>query len=54
MYSTSKIDAGKLELETAAFNLEEAIFDVMDMLSPLAAQKHIDMAFIMAITFLKS
>ncbi|MAK31308.1 ATP-binding protein [Acinetobacter sp.] len=41
----SKIDAGKLELETAAFNLEEAIFDVMDMLSPLAAQKHIDMAF---------
>ena len=41
----SKIDAGKLELETAAFDLEEAIFDVMDMLSPLAAQKHIDMAF---------
>ena len=41
----SKIDAGKLELETALFDLEEAIFDVMDMLSPLAAQKHIDMAF---------
>ena len=41
----SKIDAGKLELETAPFNLEEAIFDVMDMLSPLAAQKQIDMAF---------
>ncbi|WP_407307994.1 response regulator [Acinetobacter sp.] len=41
----SKIDAGKLELETAPFDLEEAIFDVMDMLSPLAAQKHIDMAF---------
>jgi len=41
----SKIDAGKLELETASFDLEEAIFDVMDMLSPLAAQKHIDMAF---------
>jgi two-component system sensor histidine kinase BarA len=40
----SKIDAGKLELETAPFDLEEAIFDVMDMLSPLA-QKHIDMAF---------
>ena len=28
----SKIDAGKLELETALFDLEEAIFDVMDML----------------------
>lgn len=41
----SKIDAGKLELETAPFDLEEAIYDVMDMLSPLAAQKHINMAF---------
>ena len=41
----SKIDAGKLELETAPFDLEEAVFDVMDMLSPLAAQKHIDMTF---------
>jgi len=41
----SKIDAGKLELETAPFDLEEAIFDVMDMLSPLAAQEQIDMAF---------
>lgn len=41
----SKIDAGKLELETAPFDLEEAIFDVMDMLSPLAAQKQIEMAF---------
>lgn len=41
----SKIDAGKLELEMAPFDLEEAIFDVMDMLSPLAAQKQIDMAF---------
>ncbi|WP_445116532.1 GacS-like sensor histidine kinase [Acinetobacter sp. WZC-1] len=41
----SKIDAGKLELETAPFDLEEVIFDVMDMLSPLAAQKQIDMAF---------
>ena len=41
----SKIDAGKLELETTQFDLEEAVFDVMDMLSPLAAQKHIDMTF---------
>lgn len=46
----SKIDAGKLELETAPFDLEEAIFDVMDMLSPLAAQKQIDMAFYYADT----
>lgn len=46
----SKIDAGKLELETAEFDLEEAIFDVMDMLSPLAAQKNIDMAFYYADT----
>ena len=46
----SKIDAGKLELETATFDLEEAIFDVMDMLSPLAAQKNIDMAFYYADT----
>ena len=44
----SKIDAGKLELDTAPFDLEEAIFDVMDMLSPLAAQKHINMAFYFA------
>ncbi|WP_163122517.1 GacS-like sensor histidine kinase [Acinetobacter portensis] len=44
----SKIDAGKLELETAPFDLEEAIYDVMDMLSPLAAQKHINMAFYFA------
>ncbi|AOA59180.1 GacS-like sensor histidine kinase [Acinetobacter larvae] len=41
----SKIDAGKLELETAPFDLEESVFDVMDMLSPLAAQKQIHMAF---------
>ena len=41
----SKIDAGKLELDKASFDLEEAIFDVMDMLSPLAAQKHINTAF---------
>lgn len=46
----SKIDAGKLELEIAPFDLEEAIYDVMDMLSPLAAQKQIDMAFYYADT----
>ncbi|MHA3115621.1 response regulator [Acinetobacter sp. ANC 4635] len=41
----SKIDAGKLELETAPFELESAMFDVMDMLSPLASQKNINIAF---------
>lgn len=40
----SKIDAGKLVLEQAPFDLEEAIFDVMDMLSPLACDKDLDMA----------
>lgn len=40
----SKIDADKLELETAPFDLEEAMYDVMDMLSPLAAEKQINMA----------
>ena len=40
------IDAGKLELETAPFR-PKAIFDVMDMLSPLAAQKHINMAILL-------
>lgn len=40
----SKIEAGKLVLEHAPFNLEEAVFDVMDMLSPLACEKNLHMA----------
>ncbi|XID74640.1 ATP-binding protein [Alkanindiges sp. WGS2144] len=40
----SKIDAGKLVLEQAPFDLEQAVFDVIDMLSPLACEKRIDMA----------
>ena len=40
----SKIDAGKLELELADFELEQAMFDVMDMLSPLASEKGLEMA----------
>lgn len=40
----SKIEAGKLALENAPFNLEEAVFDVMDMLSPLACDKQLNMA----------
>lgn len=39
----SKIDAGKLELELVTFDLEQAIFDVMDMLSPLASEKGLEM-----------
>lgn len=39
----SKIEAGKLQLEMTVFNLEQAIFDVMDMLSPLA--KNVDLVF---------
>ena len=40
----SKIDAGKLTLEQAPFDLEQAVFDVIDMLSPLACEKKIDLA----------
>jgi two-component system sensor histidine kinase BarA len=40
----SKIEAGKLVLEQAPFSLEEAVFDVMDMLSPLACDKSLKMA----------
>lgn len=40
----SKIEAGKLVLEQAPFSLEEAVFDVMDMLSPLACDKNLNMA----------
>ncbi|MEC7120950.1 MAG: ATP-binding protein [Pseudomonadota bacterium] len=40
----SKIEAGKLALENAPFNLEEAVFDVLDMLSPLASDKKLNLA----------
>lgn len=40
----SKIEAGKLVLEHAPFSFEEAVFDVMDMLSPLACEKNLNMA----------
>lgn len=41
----SKIEAGKLQLDCIQFNLEDAIFDVIDMLSPLASQKHLNLVF---------
>ncbi len=39
----SKIEAGKLVLDKHEFSLYAAIYDVMDMLSPLAAQKGLRM-----------
>ncbi len=39
----SKIEAGKLVLEHVPFNIEDAVFDVMDMLSPLACEKGLHM-----------
>ncbi|WP_227429448.1 response regulator [Psychrobacter sp. I-STPA6b] len=40
----SKIEAGKLVLDKHEFNLYEAIYEVMDMLSPVAAEKGLRMA----------
>jgi len=40
----SKIEAGKLVLEKAPFNLEETVFDVIDMLAPLASEKNLNIA----------
>lgn len=40
----SKIEAGKLVLEKSPFNLEETVFDVIDMLSPLASDKNLNIA----------
>lgn len=40
----SKIEAGKLVLDRHEFNLYNAIYDVADMLSPVAAEKRLRMA----------
>lgn len=40
----SKIEAGKLLLEQHEFDLYASIYDVVDMLSPLAAEKHLRLA----------
>ncbi len=40
----SKIEAGKLVLDKAPFNLEEAVFEVIDMLTPLASEKNLNLA----------
>ncbi len=39
----SKVEAGKLELELIAFNLEKAVFDVCQLLSSKAAEKEIEL-----------
>lgn len=40
----SKIEAGKLVLDSHEFNFYDAIYDVVDMLSPVAAEKGLRMA----------
>ncbi|WLF83670.1 ATP-binding protein [Moraxella sp. ZY210820] len=41
----SKIEAGKLHLDLDWFNLENAMYDALDMLSPLATQKNLQLIF---------
>ena len=38
----SKIEAGKMELESEAFNLQISMEDVVTLLSPTAAEKHVE------------
>ncbi|MFK7921656.1 MAG: response regulator [Bacteroidia bacterium] len=41
----SKIDSGMLELESQAFNLVDSVEDVLDMLSPKAYDKNIELMY---------
>ncbi|VAW65650.1 sensory box histidine kinase/response regulator, partial [hydrothermal vent metagenome] len=41
----SKIEAGKIELDYTAFNLERSIYDVIQLLTSKAEQKNIDIIF---------
>jgi PAS domain S-box-containing protein len=43
----SKIDSGKLELEYQAFDLRTCIEDTLDLFAPAAAQKGLEMAYIL-------
>ncbi len=43
----SKIESGKLELETQPFDLRHNIEECIDLVSPQAAAKHIELAYIM-------
>jgi PAS domain S-box-containing protein len=42
----SKIEAGRLELEQHPFNLRDCIEETLDLLAPRAAEKGLDMAYI--------
>ena len=43
----SKIEAGKMEMENQAFELSEAIENTLDLISSRAAQKGLDLAYIL-------
>src|SRR6516162_2585159 len=42
----SKIESGKLELERHPFEIHTCLEEVLDLLAPKAAEKHIDLAFL--------
>lgn len=42
----SRIDSGKLRVESHSFNLYDCIEDVLDLLLPAAAEKNIDLAYL--------
>ncbi len=42
----SKIEAGKLEFERQPFNVRECIESAMDILAPKAAEKHLEVAYV--------
>jgi signal transduction histidine kinase/YesN/AraC family two-component response regulator len=41
----SKIEAGKMELDSRPFNLRECLEEILDLLSPKAAEKKIDLIY---------
>ena len=41
----SKIEAGKLDLEVQRFNLQTVVEDVLDLVTPMATQKGLEMAY---------
>lgn len=42
----SKIEAGKLDLENHPFDLRDCVESALDLLAPKAAEKHIDLAYL--------
>ena len=43
----TKIDSGKLELEQVVFNLRECLEEALGLLAPRAAEKHLELAYLM-------